>query len=254
MYVACSTQCFARHPLDRALRIIGELDFSKVDVAIHEDGPHLRPSEVVADITLAAQRIRIGPSLTPGAFDVRIEAATAQEYQKQLRALCRLARMSTVATITLPASPNHCSLAQEAERLAPLVQLAEAEGIVLTVATCSGTLTETPQAAVELCKAVPGLGLTLDPSHFLIGPHQGEGFEEVYPYVRHVHFRDTGRRPGQFQVRVGQGQVEYGKIIAHLGRVGYDRILSVDIHDIPDAPFVMESEVRKLKFLLESLV
>jgi sugar phosphate isomerase/epimerase len=72
--------------------------------------------------------------------------------------------------------------------------------------------------------------------------------------VRHVHFRDTGRRPDQFQVKVGQGQVEYGKIVSHLDRTGYDRLLTVDIHDIPDSPFVMESEVRKLKFLLESLV
>src|SRR5947207_135349 len=31
VFVACSTQCFARHPLERALRIINELEFSKVD-------------------------------------------------------------------------------------------------------------------------------------------------------------------------------------------------------------------------------
>ena len=50
MYVACSTLCFARYPLERALRVIGELEFSKLDVAIHERGPHLRPSEVAADV------------------------------------------------------------------------------------------------------------------------------------------------------------------------------------------------------------
>ena len=49
MNVACSTLCFARFPLERALRIIGELEFSKLDVAVHEDGPHLKPSEVVAN-------------------------------------------------------------------------------------------------------------------------------------------------------------------------------------------------------------
>src|SRR5436853_5468224 len=98
VYVACSTQCFARYPLDRALRLIGELEFSKLDVAIHEDGPHLKPSEVATDVALAAQRIRIGPSLTPAAFDLRIDAASAEEFQHQLRALCRLARMSTVST------------------------------------------------------------------------------------------------------------------------------------------------------------
>ena len=30
MYVACSTNCFARYPLERSLRLIGELEFSKL--------------------------------------------------------------------------------------------------------------------------------------------------------------------------------------------------------------------------------
>jgi sugar phosphate isomerase/epimerase len=254
VYVACSTLCFAQLPLDRALRFINEMEFAKVDVAIRARGPHLKPSEVTTDPGLAAQKIRIGPSLTPGAFNVEIEAATADEYQNQLRAVCRLARLSTVSVLTIPAGANTTPFEAEVARLKPLVKLAHSEGVVLSLATRVGTLTELPETATKLCTAVPGLGLTLDPSHYLIGPNQGHAFECIYPYVRHVHLRDTGRRPDQFQVKVGQGQVEYGKIIAHLERVGYDRLLTVDIHDSPDASFVMESEVRKLKFLLESLV
>jgi sugar phosphate isomerase/epimerase len=252
--VACSTCCFARFPLERGLRIIGELEFSKLDVAIHEDGPHLKPSEVDADVSLAAQRIRIGPSLTPGAFAVDIAAANPKDFQRQLRAICRLARLSTVSIITIPAGPSGSGLDAEVDRLKPLVGLAQAEGIVLTVATRTGTLTELPDTAVALCQRVPGLGLTLDPSHFIAGPHQGAAYDQVYPYVRHVHLRDTGRGVDQFQVRVGQGEVEYGKIISHLARVGYDRLLTVAIRDIPDAPYAMDSEVRKLKYLLESLI
>jgi sugar phosphate isomerase/epimerase len=254
VYVACSTQCFARYPLERALRIIGELEFSKLDVAIHEQGPHLRPSEVAADVTLAAQRIRIGPSLTPAAFSVEIEAPTDTEYQRQLRAVCRLARLSTVSVITLAAATSGSGLDAEVQRLSSLIQVAQAEGIVLTVATRTGTLTENPETAIELCQRVPGLGLTLDPSHYIAGPHQGKSFDQVYPYVRHVHLRDTGRSPGHFQVRIGQGEVEYGRIVAQLSRYHYDRLLTVDIHDFADAPFAMEPEVRKLKYLLESLV
>jgi sugar phosphate isomerase/epimerase len=66
--------------------------------------------------------------------------------------------------------------------------------------------------------------------------------------------RDTGRGLNQFQVRVGQGEIEYGRIIAQLTRLRYDRCLTVDIRDIPDAAFAMEPEVRKLKYLLESLI
>jgi sugar phosphate isomerase/epimerase len=254
VYVACSTLCFARHPLERALRIIAELEFGKLDVAIHEQGPHLRPSEVAADVSAAAQRIRIGPSLTPGAFSVEIEAGGPADYQDQLKAVCRLARLSAVSVLTIPAGPTGRGLDADVRRLQPLVRLAEAEGIVLTVATRTGTVTEDPDAAAELCQRVPGLGLTLDPSHYLAGPHQGGGFEQVYPYVRHVHLRDTGRGPEQFQVRVGQGEVEYGRIIAQLQRHRYNRLLTVAIHDFPDAPYAMDAEVRKLKYLLESLI
>jgi len=254
VYVACSTQCFSQYPLERTLRFIGELEFSKVDVAIHEQGPHLKPSDVMRDVVAAAQCIRIGPSLTPAAFSVEIEAANAEDYQQQLRVICRLARVSTVSIISVPAGASASGLDPEIDRLQPLVRLGELEGIVLTVPTRIGTITEYPDQAVELCERVPGLGLTLDPSHYISGPNQGEPFDQVYPFVRHVHLRDTGRGPDKFQVRVGQGEVEYGRIVSQLARYGYDRLLSVAIHDIPDAPFVMEQEVRKLKYLLESLV
>src|SRR5262249_32006928 len=154
------------------------------------------------DPGMAAQRIRIGPSLAPAAFDVEIEAATPEEYQHQLRAICRLARLATVTVLTISASPNTASFEDEVARLKPLVKLAHSEGINLTVGTRVGTLTELPATAARLCAAAPGLGLTLDPSHYLVGPNQGRPFDEIFPYVRHVHFRDTGRRPDQFQVKV----------------------------------------------------
>jgi sugar phosphate isomerase/epimerase len=252
VFVACSTLCFARFPLEQALRTIAELEFSKVDVAIHESGPHIRPSEVAADLSLAAQRIRIGPSLSPAAFNVEIEADNEPEYHRQLLAICHLARLSTVPVITIPAAATE--LDAEAERLTKLARVVQAEGIVLTVETRMGTLTEYPEAAVELCRRVPGLGLTLDPSHYIAGQHQGKSYDQVFPFVRHVHLRDTGRRAEQFQVRVGQGEIEYGRIVSQLARVHYDRLLTVEICDIPDAPFAMDAEVRKLKYLLESLV
>ena len=44
----------------------------------------------------------------------------------------------------------------------------------------------------------------------MIGEFAGRDFDDVYPYVRHVRLRDTAR--DKIQVKVGQGQLEYGKI------------------------------------------
>jgi sugar phosphate isomerase/epimerase len=254
VYVACSTMCFSRLPLEQALRMINELEFSKVDIAIHEQGPHLKPSEVASDVSLAAQRIRVGPKLTPAAFSVDLEAENDDAAERQLKAVCKLGRMTAVSVLTIAASPTGVGIDSEVKRLGKLTRLVTNEGLSLAVLTKTGTVTETPGAAIELCNRVPGLGLTLDPSHYIHGPHQGANFDEVIPYVKHVHLRDTRRGPGKFQVRIGQGEVEYGRIISLLERARYDRLLTVAIYDLPDGPFVMESEVRKLKFLLESLV
>jgi sugar phosphate isomerase/epimerase len=240
--------------LEDALRVIGELEFSKFEAALHEQGRQLRPSEIAYDVGQAAARLRHGPGLTPVAFSVEIEAESDADYDRQFKAICRLARISTVPLLTLKAAAAGTTLETEVERLRRLAHLAAADGIQLSVATLIGTLTEDPEIALALCQRVKGLALTLDPSHYIAGPHQGKSHDMLYPYVKHVHLRDTGRGADQFQVRVGQGEVEYGRIIAQLARYQYERILTVDIHDIPDAPFAMEPEVRKLKYLLESLV
>jgi sugar phosphate isomerase/epimerase len=240
--------------LEESLRLIAELEFNKVDVAIQARGPHLTPEDVVADPQRIAQLIRIGPGLTPGAFNVEIEAPDAKTFDAQFQAICQLARFSAVATLTIPAAPVGSDFQREVERLEHLRRIASTEGVILTVETRIGTLTENPGGAVALCEAVEGLGLTLDPSHYICGPQQGRSFDEVYPYVRHVHLRDTGRTPDKMQVLVGQGEVEYSRIISMLERYDYDRLLTIEIIDVPDAPFYMHTEVRKLKYLLESLV
>lgn len=254
MYVACSTLCFGRLSLEDALGVISELEFSKFEAALHEHGRQLRPSEIAADIGHAAARLRHGPGLTPSAFAIEIDAATPAEHDRQFKAICRLARITAVPLLSMKAANAGSDFDKEVKRLDHLVRLAAADGIQVAVSTLIGTLTEDPEVALVLCERVNGLGLTLDPSHYIAGPHADKCHDALYPHVKHVHLRDTGRGPNQFQVRVGQGEVEYGRIIAQLARYQYERILTVDIHDVPDAPFAMQSEVRKLKYLLESLV
>ncbi len=251
MYVACSSLCFGRYPLAQALHTITELHFQKVDLALHESGPHLKPSEVLADVNRVAQTLRKA-NVAYAAFHVEIGDVGPDLYRDTLRAVCRLGRLLAVPLVNIPAAPRDSDFEAEVGRLTTLERAARGEGVILTVETHSQTLTADPTKAAELCRRVPGLGLTLDPSHYLIGEFAGREFDEVYPYVRHVRLRDTAR--DKIQVKVGQGQLEYGKIIAQLGRERYERALSVDIIDAPEAGTPPEPEVRKLKYLLESMV
>jgi sugar phosphate isomerase/epimerase len=249
--VACSTLCFGRHPLDEALRLIREMNFAKADLAIHAEGPHLRPAEVIADVGKCAQKLKAS-NIPFAAFHLEFDPTQTNTTRDQLRAVCRLARLMAVPVLTVTAAGVGQNLMTEQKRLAEWVKAAEGEGVILSVETRMGTLTEDANVAAALCQNVPGLGLTLDPSHYQYGPYAA-GYDVVYPFVRHVRLRDSGDNPDQFQVRVGQGNIEYGKLLANLDRFKYDRALTVDVRDIPDSPFPIEPEVRKLKFLLESL-
>jgi len=256
MFVACSTLCFAREPLETALRQIAELEFDKFELALVENGQHLRPSEAGDNPELALQRLRRGPALIPSSLHIDFGAVDWSDpvTRRRFDGLCRLAKSLSVAVVTLHASPLGTPVSEEVRRLAPLVKSAMCDGLVLALLTHAETLTADPQVAVELCQLMPGLGLTVDPSHFLQGQNPTVDFDAVFPYAQNVHLRDTGLLPGEFQVRVGQGQIEYARIVTMLQRYGYNRSLTVAIIDRPDNPFDREVEVRKLKLLLETLI
>src|SRR5207302_8863065 len=109
-------------------------------------------SQGAADWAAAAQRIGIGPSLSPAAFDVEIEAKSEKESLEQWKPICKLARMSTVSVVTISAAPTGVGMDAEVARLKKLTRLVNSEGLVLTVVTRIGTLTELPAAAAELCE------------------------------------------------------------------------------------------------------
>lgn len=254
MFVSCSTLCFTREPLESALRHIVELEFTKVELAIHENGPHLRPSDVAESADAALHRLRSGPSLACSAFDLDFGDVDPRTYRKRFDAVCRFAKPLSVAVLTIPAAPLGKPLADEIQRLSELSIAAQAEGLVLCVKTDMAAVTASPADTLALCQSVPGLSLTLDPSAYINGPNQNANFDELVPLAQNMHFRDSSKKPGEFQLRIGQGQIEYGRIVSQLERNGYRRALTVAILDGIENPFEVEVEVRKLKLLLESLL
>jgi sugar phosphate isomerase/epimerase len=236
--------------LVQALHTISELKFHKVDLAMHETGSQLKPSLVVAD---PAKTIAIlkKSNLSFAAFHVEIGVTDPGTFQGRFRTICRIGRHLAVPVVNIPTAPQGSDLNAEVDRLAKLNAIAEAEGVILTIETNREHLTADPKTALELCRQIPGLGITLDPSHYLVEKIPDDHYDLLYPYVRHVRLRDTA--PGKFQVMVGKGQLEYARIITCLERVNYQRALAIDIHQDANANLTITHEVRKLKYLLESM-
>jgi sugar phosphate isomerase/epimerase len=249
VFVSASTECFAHLPLPAALDKLVDLEYSAVEIAIHEDGPQLKPSEVAANLEYALNVCTNTCRLDVVAYSAEI-AATGEEFYKQFDAICRLSKATKVVTLTIPSGELGTPFNEEVERLRKMVDIATLQGVRLGMRSQVGRLSEDPSTVAVLCDNVKGLGLTLDPSHYICGPHGGKSIDKLMKYVYHVHLRDTTKK--DLQVRIGQGEIEYGRLITQLRKVNYTRALSVHLSEIPDVDHY--GEMRKMRLLLESLL
>jgi len=235
--------------LDAALMQLADLEYTCVELMIHESGGHMQPSAVLDDPERAVSLCRQTHRLTPIAFSIDIEAPEPL-YYRQFTACCKLAKAVKVVTLTVRSAELGTPFNAEVERLRELTAISSQDGIRVGLLTEGGRMTQDPDTAIVLCDNVKGLGITLDPSHYVYGPHARENYEHILKYVYHVRLRDTNK--SQLQVRVGQGAVEYGRLVNQLHKVRYDRALCVDISPMPDVEHL--AEMRKMRLLLESLL
>jgi sugar phosphate isomerase/epimerase len=247
VFVSASTHCFADRTFEDACALFAELEFDKLELWLASEGPHLRPSDVAKDPEQFFARYRETTRLTAVGFCLGHDVPAAT-----LSGITKAAKMLRVTQITIPASPLGTPFNTEVDRLREFVRLTSADGIRLSIKTEAGHLSEDPHTAVELCQAVRGLGLTLDPSYYMIGNNAGRSYDQVFPYVYHTHLRDSTSQ--SLQVQVGLGELDYTRLINQLKRQGYNRALSVDI--LPSAENAAERplELRKLRMLLDTLL
>ena len=244
MFVCVSTECFPDLSLAKAMERLSELEFTAVELDVHEGGPHLQPGGVATDPEAAIAACSDLQRLRPMA--ISFSSPETPELYDRFTACCRLA----VVTIVVDASELGTPFNGEIERLRRMVAIATGMGVVVGVKTTAGRMTQDSETTASLCRNVPGLGVTLDPSHFIYGHKKMASWEPILKYVCHVHLRDT--KPDVFQVRIGQGCVEYGKLVAQLERVGYKRALCALMPPMENIDQV--AELRKMRLLLESLL
>ena len=249
MHVAASIACLPDLPLEAAIDLLADLEFTTLEFDLHEQGGHYKPSELIADPETAMQRLRFSHRLDICSYSLELQSRGEQHYE-DFKEICRFAKATKVVTLTVPSAELGTPFNAEVEHLQRLVDIAETEGTRVGVRSQLGCLSEAPDTLMVLCDNVHGLGITLDPSVYIAGPAYSKSLDRIMKYVYHVHLRDTKRE--RFQVCVGQGEVDYAKLISQLEREHYNRALSVFI--VPDEETDHRVELRKLRRLLESLL
>jgi len=243
--VAASTECFPSLSLSQAVDALVDLEYTSLEIDIHEGGNHLRPSAVAANLEGAIKACRNTHRASVVSYSLQIDAE-GEEYYRQFVACCRLAKTTKVVTLTVPSAELGTPFNQEVEHLQRIVNLAEADGVRVAI----GRLSEDPDTVIVLCDNVKGLGVTLDPSHYLCHPSGPKNCDRLLKYTFHVHLRDSTKT--KLQVRIGQGEIEYGRLVNMLSKVNYDRALSVHMLEMPEVDHF--AELRKMRLLMESLL
>jgi sugar phosphate isomerase/epimerase len=249
VYIAASTGCFPDVPVPEVIDILNDLEFTAVEIVLDDRGQQIRPAQIVEDFDESLRLVRDTHRMDICSYNLRIDAE-GETFYERFEKVCDLAKATKVVTITIPSGEHGTPFNQEVEHLQRLVAIGDTRGVRIGLKSQIGCLSEDPDTVKNLCDYVPGIGLTLDPSHYLCSTLRNKNYEKLMKYVYHVHLRDS--KKDKLQVRVGQGEIDYSKLITLLQNVGYDQALSIDM--TPAEGVDMRHELRKLRLLLDSLL
>ncbi len=246
MIVAASTTCISDAPLQEIFDRLADLEYTNTELVFGERGT-VKPEEIIPKFDRIVHLCRTSRRIAPVAIYLDMDP-TAPNYFELFHAACQLAKAIKVVVMTIRASIPGTPFNEEVERLRRLVQMATNSGVVLGLQTEIGRVTESPDTVGSLCKSVKGLGVTLDPSHYIYNRPKPLDYDAIMPHVCHLRLRDSNA--SHFQVRIGQGTIEFGRLIIQLNKINYQRALCVDLAPLENLD--PAAELRKMRLLLES--
>lgn len=249
MFVAASTACFPDLSFEEAIEKIADLEFTSVEIAIHEQGTHLRPSQVMEDLDQAVLTCNAVRRMNVTGFSLDF-AVQGEAFFEQFERCCQLAKQVRVVSLTVPSGEFGTPFNEEVEKFKRLAEIAERHGVRVGMRSQYGRLSGDVDTVSVICGHVKGVGLSFDPSQYIYRHDRPVNYEKLLPYVQNVYLRDSNK--DQLQVRVGQGIIDFGKLITQLANVKYHRALVIEIAPMPDVYHI--GELRKLRLLLESLL
>jgi sugar phosphate isomerase/epimerase len=121
-----------------------------------------------------------------------------------------------------------------AERLGELAAMAQKEGFILALENEKAIVTDTPERAAAVLKAVnaPALRFAWDPANFVqVGVEKpiDRGWASLQPYVSYVHIKDAMVADGHV-VPAGEGDGQVSELLVNLKAMNYQGVLALEPH------------------------
>ncbi|MFY8267905.1 MAG: sugar phosphate isomerase/epimerase family protein [Terrimicrobiaceae bacterium] len=248
MKIACADFSFPLLPHGKSLDLIASLGMQGADIGLFEGRSHLHPSRefarpaesgkalgrelAVRGLVCADIFLQCAPDFSTFAVnhpDPKRRRKAADWFRRMLDyAVAAGSRHVTILPgVLFPEVENQAtSLQRAADELAWRVAAAAEAGLVLGVEAHVGSLAPTPVRAMALLKAVPGLTLTLDYTHFTRAGISDVRIEPLCAHASHLHLR--GARKGRLQAPFHASTIDLPRQLSALTRAGYAGWLGIE--------------------------
>lgn len=245
----CSSICFRFRTLPEALALISEMGFSHIDLGalpgVCEHVPLDFDNQFAANLEwqLEKNKLRVvSINLDPGPLnDPELSDVTLSELFGRFVSLARRLQAAIVipngAQSALPFVDHDSDVLLSATRISNLADQGAAEGVDVWVEAPHffrfiNSISRTAELEAKLPREV---GLVLDLSHVTAGQESTLDYVKLFSNrIKHVHLRDAV--PGNINLSLGNGSVQFAETIAALESTGYRGFYSLELesHDIEE--------------------
>jgi hydroxypyruvate isomerase len=237
MQIACHAWAYNNLSLEDAIGTIARLGFRYIDLG---SGPHLDVVRAAAYPEAEASKIRrllADFNLTLTDLYLMLPYTNSPDPAQRDAGLSLFERLVPFAvalgTPGVTISPGIVqkdgpddSLARAVPALLRMLQAAEETDLRVSFEPHMDSVAQTPQQALLLLEAVPGLSVTLDCSHFIFQGIARREIEPLFEHVAHVQVRQAKR--GCLQTIHDQGTLNLDQLLKDLHEHGYHGAITVE--------------------------
>ncbi len=273
MRLGYSTNAFVKFSLFDAVEKIAELGFQGIEIMA--DRPHLYPPDFDREKTVHLLKVIKENGLNISNLNSFTLFAVGNTYlpswiepteqRRQIRIDHTLQSLKFASLLgcpnisTAPGGPVKGMSRKEAKTifyggLEKAIPLAEALGVRILIEPEPTLLIENSRQFREFIRDLrsPAVGLNFDIGHFFcVGEDPALAFQELFPWVGHIHLDDIGPSRIHHHLIPGDGAIDLPEVFEAIAKMNYRGDMSLELYTYDEIP--VEAGRESLKYLLPLL-